>query len=218
MNRDFWISKWKKGETGFHQDEINPYLKEFLPELGLKKGDLIFVPLCGKSRDMLWLSEEGYPLLGVELSSLACEAFFNERGIEPEYEVWGPFSKYRSREVSLLCGDFFDLGAGDLKDVKAVYDRASLIALPPEMRERYAAHLKKNLPSNVPILLITLSYPEGEMEGPPFSVTAEEVDKHYSHEFHISDVVSREIIGEEPLFQSRGLTSLVERVFILKPR
>ena len=218
MNRDFWISKWLKGETGFHQDEINSYLKKYWPELGLEKGALVLVPLCGKSRDMLWLAEEGHSILGVELSTLACNAFFAENKLPFTPKRGDCFISYQCDEVTILCGDFFDLTADDLKGIKAVYDRASLIALPPEMRERYALHLKKNLPQNVPILLLTLSYPEGEMNGPPFSIPAKEVERLYSDEFHVNEVWSREIIDEEPLFKSRGLTSLVEKVFILKPQ
>ncbi|MDH3972874.1 MAG: thiopurine S-methyltransferase [Deltaproteobacteria bacterium] len=217
MNREFWISKWKKGETGFHQDEINPYLKKFWPEIGLEKGRTVFVPLCGKSRDMSWLAGEGYPVLGVELSSLACEAFFSEKGLQPDCRKPGLFSRYHCGDISLLCGDLFDLTTDDLKDVRAVYDRASLIALPPDMRERYAAHLKKNLPQNVPMLLLTLSYGEGEMNGPPFSVTVDEVKKLYSDTFHVRNVLSRDIIEEEPLFKSRGLASLIEKVYLLVP-
>ena len=53
-----------------------------------------------------------------------------------------------------------------------MYDRASLIALPPEMRERYARHLAGILPPATQILLITLDYPQPEMPGPPFAVSA----------------------------------------------
>lgn len=217
MNRDFWLSKWNKGETGFHQDQINSYLKKYWPHLGLEKGATVFVPLCGKSRDMLWLAGAGHPVVGVEFSPMACEAFFDENRLSVSSAERGDFTSYEGNDITLLCGDFFDLKADELKDVKGVYDRASLIALPPPMRERYAAHLKKNLPSDVPILLLTLTYPQKEMKGPPFSVTFDEVERLYSDAFQVSELISREIIGEEPLFQSRGLTSLVESVFLLKP-
>lgn len=217
MNRDFWLSKWNKGETGFHQDEINSYLKKYWPELGLEKGVNFFVPLCGKSRDMLWLVQEGHSVLGVEFSPMACEAFFTENKLAFEKKESKDYDLYCSDNVAIRCGDFFDLKAEDLKEVKGVYDRASLIALPPDMRERYSNHLKQHLPKGVPILLLTLSYPQGEMNGPPFPVTPDEVEKLYSDEYEIKEVLSREIIDEEPLFQSRGLTSLVERVFVLKP-
>src|SRR5574340_1608572 len=146
MKKDFWLERWERKEIGFHQDEINPYLRQYWQELHLARGSEVFVPLCGKSRDMLWLREQGHAVLGVELSPLAAQAFFEENGLSPQRTRGERFDSYEADGIRILCGDFFDLDRDDLAGVKAVYDRASLIALPPEMRERYARHLESILP------------------------------------------------------------------------
>jgi thiopurine S-methyltransferase len=131
MEEEFWLERWDRGQIGFHQREVNPDLRRSWPDLGLAPGDPVFVPLCGKSRDMGWLRSQGHPVLGVELSPRAVSDFFSESGLEPE---WRRHRKLRVAEaggVRIHQGDFFDLTAEDLAGVGAVYDRAALIALPP---------------------------------------------------------------------------------------
>ena len=146
MEKNFWLERWEREEIGFHQNEINPYLRQYWQELHLARGSEVFVPLCGKSRDMLWLREQGHSVLGVELSAIAAQAFFKENDCAPQHVTGGKFERYETDGMRILCGDFFDLGKDDLAQVGAVYDRASLVALPPEMRERYARHLVSILP------------------------------------------------------------------------
>ena len=65
MEIDFWLERWKNNETGFHQPVINPYLAYFYGEKGAtaeqREKLKVFVPLCGKSKDMLWLSQAARP-------------------------------------------------------------------------------------------------------------------------------------------------------------
>ena len=76
MKHDFWHERWAAGKLGFHQQKINARLMKFCSALELNRGDTIFVPLCGKSLDLLWLSRNGYKPLGCELSDIACRDFF----------------------------------------------------------------------------------------------------------------------------------------------
>src|SRR3569623_953180 len=41
----------------------------------------IFIPLCGKSKDMLWLRAQGHAVIGVEVVARAVEAFFAENAL-----------------------------------------------------------------------------------------------------------------------------------------
>ena len=107
MRHDFWHNRWERNEIGFHQDETNHYLRQFFPTLNLVKGARVFVPLCGKSLDLLWLHDQGYQVVGVELSEQAVRDFFAENGFNPCIEVHGSFLSYRAENVQLLCGDFF---------------------------------------------------------------------------------------------------------------
>lgn len=168
MDPSFWHHRWQENRIGFHQNQINFHLERFWPQLNVPSGERVFVPLCGKSLDMLWLASQGYRVFGVELSPIAVSDFFRENGLTPKVEKSGAFERYRYGEIEILCGDFFNLETSHLKDVRGVYDRASLIALPSEMRFEYAGHLRRILPGRPPILLITLDYPKEARQGPPF--------------------------------------------------
>lgn len=218
MEEDFWLERWRRQETGFHQRRVNALLMEHWHDLGLAEGDPVFVPLCGKSRDMLWLWQQGHPVVGVELSPLAVAAFFSENDLAPEVHREGSFEVAESGGIRLLCGDFFDLTADELAGVKGVYDRAALIALPPDLRTRYAARMAELLPPGTPMLLVTLEYPQKEMQGPPFSVPLEEVERLYALYGEIRALTRRSILSEEPHFADRGVTALHECAFLVTLR
>ncbi len=185
MEHRFWLERWEQDQIGFHQTEINQYLSEHWRELGLADGAPVFVPLCGKSLDMLWLREQGHPVLGIELSEKAVKAFFQENALSAEVGRDERFVTYRTDDLRLLVGDFFALTSEDMGEVRAIYDRASLIALPPDMRRDYARHMAALLQGGAHILLVTMEYEAGAIEGPPFSVAEEEVRALYDECFEV---------------------------------
>lgn len=215
MDPEFWHGRWERDQIGFHQTEINVHLRNFWGRLGAARDMPVFVPLCGKSQDMRWLAEQGHPVVGVEISPLAVEAFFADNGLTATRTEQGAFTRWHSGSITILCGDFFALRPEDVADVGGVYDRASLIALPPEMRQRYARHMAHLLAPSIPCLLVTFEYPQQQMDGPPFSVTASEVDALYRDSFDLERLYHRNILDENARFKELGLTSLVERVFRL---
>lgn len=217
MDREYWLDRWEQEDIGFHQSTINSHLCEYWQSLHLARGSEVLVPLCGKSRDMLWLREQGHGVLGVELSRLAAEAFFTGNGFKPRHISGDKFIHMETNAMRILCGDFFDLDKNDLAKISAVYDRAALIALPSEMRARYVTHLLNILPPQVQILLITLDYPETEMSGPPFPVSVDEVVALYQLHANISVLAQQDVLTQNPRFQERGLSRLQENILLLKP-
>lgn len=218
MKKDFWLERWEREEIGFHQNEVNPHLCEFWPDLNLARGSMVFVPLCGKSRDMLWLREQRHQVMGVELSAIAVQAFFKENGYTPHHVSSGKFDCCEADGIRILCGDFFDLTRDDVANVSAVYDRASLIALPPEMRVSYVRHLVSLLPHATQILLITVEYSQTEMQGPPFSVSSGEVEALYREYAEVRLLAELDVLAQNPRFQQRGLSRLQENIFLLTLR
>lgn len=216
MEHEFWHARWERQQIGFHQQAINPYLLRFWPTLKTPAASRLFVPLCGKSRDMLWLRQQGHEAVGVELSEIAVEAFFSENGLVPEIDRVGDFKRYRVEGLVLLCGDFFKLDATTLGAIDAVYDRASLIALPPEMRLAYARHLQSLLKRGVKTLLIAFEYPQHQMPGPPFSVQQEEVATLFGGGWDIELLSDEDILVQEPRFRERGVTQLHEKIYLLE--
>lgn len=218
METSFWIDRWQRNEIGFHQESVNAYLQTFWPRLGLPAGATVFVPLCGKSRDLLWLAAQGYRVLGVEISPIAVAAFFTENGLAPERVATEAFVQWRHDELTLLCGDFFALTPQQLQDVAAVYDRASLIALPPTLRERYVQRLAELLAPGTEVLLISLEYPPHQMQGPPFCIPEAQVHTLYDNAFQVTSIHTESVLDSNPRFRERGLTELREHVYIVNRR
>jgi thiopurine S-methyltransferase len=217
MDQDFWQQRWARNEIGFHLSEVNPYLQQFWSVLNVPAGAQVLVPLCGKSLDMLWLAEQGYRVLGVELAEAAVQAFFSEQGLVAEINQVGEFRRYRSGAIEVLCGDFFSLTAADLLECRALYDRAALIALPAPLRERYAAHLAAILPPGCAGLLVVLDYPQEQMPGPPFAVGEAEVQRLLAApQWALQVLEARDVLGENWRFLQRGLSQLSERVYRLQ--
>jgi thiopurine S-methyltransferase len=125
---------------------------------------------------MKYLIDHGFHVGGVELSSLAIDRFFNENQIEYKASKVGDFDLYQGKDIDIYCGDFFKLKRDYLGEVSYIYDRAALIALNPDLQKKYVGHLKEILPNGSKILLLTMFYPENEMEGPPFSVGDDNVE------------------------------------------
>ncbi|MBK8694024.1 MAG: thiopurine S-methyltransferase [Deltaproteobacteria bacterium] len=177
MNPDFWESRWREGQIGFHEGAPNVFLNEHVAKLGASRR--VLVPLCGKSEDLAFLAARGHAVVGVELVDDAVRAFFAEHGLTPTVTPRGVLTEYSHGPITLFSGDFFATTRELLGPVDALYDRAALIALPESMRARYVAHLRALLPAGADGLVITVEYPQEAMEGPPFSVPEAEVRRHY---------------------------------------
>ena len=214
MNPDFWHQRWQENQIGFHQAAPTPLLLKHWPSLGVPAGAKVFVPLAGKSLDMLWFAAQGHRVLGVELSTLAVEQFFAEHGLQPDIETTRYGTHYRAGDIEIINGDAFGLDEVALRDCAAVFDRAALIALPPELRARYASELYAKLPAGCRGLLVTLEYPQAERDGPPFSVPEDEVRTEFGRDWDIDLLDRRPIPPEHPGFVS-GVSKLDTAVYSL---
>ncbi|MDR7194367.1 thiopurine S-methyltransferase [Luteimonas terrae] len=213
MQPEFWHERWSSNRIGFHRDAPLPLLVAHWPALDLAPDVRVFVPLCGKSLDMVWLTERGHRVLGVELSELAVRQFFEERGLRPAIHETSAGRHFVAGAYELIVGDAFALEADVLADCAAVYDRAALIALPPELRRMYAATAWRRLPAGCRGLLVTLDYPQAEKSGPPFSVAADEVHALLDRDWRIDAVERRDILANEPGFVADGVTALSTAVY-----
>ena len=210
MQPDFWHARWRLGQIAFHQSAVDPHLLEHWPELGLASASRVFVPLCGKSLDLLWLLERGHGVTGVELSAVALESFCMEQGIPARRGALGVFELYEAANLELYCGDFFALTPELIGACAAVYDRAALIAWAPEQRGAYVEHMAALTSPGTQTLLITLEYAQAQMSGPPFSVGADEVERWYGRHHSIQRLSRQDVLANEPRFRSRGVTELHE--------
>lgn len=215
MDPDFWLERWSRDEIGFHQAEGNPLLAAHWPTLGLPPDAQVLVPLCGKTPDMAWLAARGHAVIGVELSDKAARDFFSEQQLQPEIRQRDGFTVYSAGEVSIWVGDFFAMPAAELAACDALYDRASLIALPPETRPRFAASLTQKLPVGCRGLLIALDYDQSAMAGPPFSVPESEIRQLFEPAFAVECLARRETLADNERFRQKGLSQLWESAYRL---
>ena len=214
MESSFWQQRWQENKIGFHLDSVNPLLIKYADKLQLGPGQQVFVPLCGKTQDLIWLAEQGYRVFGIELSQVAVDAFFAENNLNPYKVKKDGMTLYQAGLITLVCGDFFQLTATQMVNVAAVYDRAAFIALPEEMRPAYSQHLNL-LCSKQARLLVTLDYEQSEMAGPPFAVLENELGKDYAVGFSLNCIERNDVLAEHGHFAAKGLNSLHESVYIL---
>ena len=210
MNADFWHTRWESGRVGFHQDEVNRYLTQYWDSLDVGEDATVFVPLCGKSLDMMWLRERGHKVVGVEFSPVAVRDFFVAHGIEATQTKTGSFERWEGGGFVLLCGDFYAMTEPDLEGATAVYDRAALIAM--DDRKRYVDHLRTLLPMGSPTLLVTIEYPQEQLGGPPFSVSDEEVHALFEGGFGMEQYASEDVLATNGRFTGR-VDWLYERAY-----
>lgn len=219
MQANFWHKKWESNQIGFHLPKPNPLLVEHFYALGLKQGARVFLPLCGKTVDIVWLLAQGFKVAGAELSAIAIEDLFHQLNLTPKITkkntLTYSLTQYSAPNIDIFVGDIFELNAETLGKVDAIYDRAALVALPIEMRKKYTEHLitmTKNATKPAPQLLICFEYDERLHAGPPFSVCADEVNLHYQTHYDLTLLASEVVEGG-----LKGQCPAIEHVWLLNP-
>jgi thiopurine S-methyltransferase len=210
MDARFWHDRWANNEIGFHKSEANPLLVKYFNELALAKGSRVFVPLCGKTLDIPWLLSNDYRVAGAELSAIAIEQLFAELGTTPAIEKSGGIDHYHANNIDIFVGDIFDVTRTMLGPVDAMYDRAALVALPENLRIQYTAHVAE-ITDHAPQLLICYEYDQRVTEGPPFSISHEEVRRHYGHRYNVTLLTSTDVPGG-----LKGKCTATEHVWLLR--
>jgi thiopurine S-methyltransferase len=209
MDTQFWHRRWENNEIGFHEDAPNPLLVKHVAELALAQGSRVFLPLCGKTLDIHWLLANGYQVRGVELSKIAVEQLFADLAVTPEISRHGELARYRAPAIDIFNGDIFCLSSQLLGPVDAIYDRAALVALDGELRDRYAAHVTQ-ITGRAPQLLICYEYAQSQMTGPPYSIGADEVRRLYGDQYALTLAENASIAGG-----FKGKLAACESVWIL---
>lgn len=214
-DRDGWAARWREGRIQFHVDKVNPILDRYVDRLLPEGIGRVFVPLCGKSVDLGWLVEKGHEVVGVELVEMAVEDLFNGMGGNHRIFIQGEFQSWQSNGLEVLVGDLFELDAKVSGKFDAIWDRAAFVALQPSDRDRYAPHLQEFLRPNGRILLSTISYDGSKMEGPPFSVSADEVHRHFGNSLSVEKLDESINIDPNLCFTENGVDRVLEEVWLI---
>ena len=203
-----WLQRWEQGNIGWHESAGSDLLRKWWDVLPSQQR--VLVPLCGKALDLLWLEQRGHHVTGVELSAIAIEAFFAEHQLEYTTNDTDGLVCYRAndRHIEIFCGDYFSFNS---EPFSAVFDRGALVALPPALRAQYAEQTTRLMAPGAAQLLITLSYAQEVIAGPPFSVESSEVRSYWpglpvAEEFEA-------LQQSPPKFRQAGLKSVMETLW-----
>ena len=215
-----WHARWAEGRTGFHMGKPHAHLEDFEQQWLGEGPHTVLVPLAGKTEDIPWLLSRGHQVVAVELVPHAVAAYHADRGVEAQRSAEGPYEVWRSPGLTYLQGDIFYLGpahllAQDGSPVDRVWDRAAIIALPPELRARYAALLLERLAPGTRTLMVTLSYDQAVMDGPPFSVPDEEVRRLFRESARLEQLLHADTEAEDN-FKKAGLSTMGHSTWLLE--
>lgn len=213
MDADFWLNAWDKGSIGFHRSDYHPELLKYFKHIKPKGDDKILVPLCGKSKDMLFLHDQGLKITGVEFSNKACEEFFSENELEFLRTDKNNFDVFEGKAHTLYCGDYFSFDPGHKYD--AAYDRAAIVALDPKSRTKYAKQYAHLLNKNGKLLLLSFEYDQSKVQGPPFSVEEYFIRELFENEFEVEVLESKAVEIGSPRFIEAGVIEAVQKSYLL---
>ncbi|MCH8550370.1 MAG: thiopurine S-methyltransferase [Natronospirillum sp.] len=218
MDTDYWEDRWATGDTPWQLEQVNPLLQRFLPDLQVASGSRVLVPLCGQSLDMLWLRDQGYQVVGIELSEQSIRGFLEHHDLQAEKASFDWGIRYALPGLDLLHADIFALDAVQVGPVDLIWDRAALVALPQAMRADYIRQLMALTPTRPPLLCWTLEYEQQQVAGPPFSVWLDEVERLLGRDAAVTTLLHRDSLARSPGFREAGVSALQERLWLAQWR
>jgi len=178
MKAEDWLEKWRITQIGFHKDVVHADLLRWSGRFLDGGSHRVLVPLCGKTLDLDWLVRQGHEVVGIELSPIAAEAVFTESGRPFTIRHQDGLAIYESPGLTILCGDIFTVQRAHVGDPDRVWDRAAMVALPPEVRSDYVAKIRA-LAGPGRLLLNAFEYDQSLRDGPPYSVPQSQVREVY---------------------------------------
>jgi len=254
-NLSTWSKRWKESKTGWHKLQPHHFLEkyghEIIPNFATPPSTIdaactdsdhatagkqvrVFVPLCGKTVDMAFMAEHRgvREVVGIDGIRKALDEFSTEN---PNLQIeeqsthhHRAVEKLSGNGIALLRGDLFDLD-DDMTGGKfdCIFDRASLVAIQPELRERYVETMGKLMKPGGTILLVTLDRRDGtddaKKAGPPYSVDEREVRRLYEGLDWVTSVTKLDEFDELendksriPHWKEQGINLLFELCLLIK--
>ena len=212
MQPEFWFKSWQSGgtKTSFHRSDVHPFIQIYTPDY-LLRGQRILVPLCGKDNALMWYRDRAAHVIGIELSSIAIEQFFHEHSLA---YIKTDDGRYEADKITIFNRNIFDIKPIEVGKIDLVYDRAALVALPQDLRQRYRHKIDDFMHIGSKCLLITLEFSPYLGATPPFSITPEEVQRYYGDRYTIEHLENAELPNHR-MVQKFNLNFLREHGFLL---
>jgi len=215
----YWQARWSTGQSQWHSDKPHQYLVKYIDKL--TEGDAkirIFLPLCGKAGDLMWLYKAGHTVLGVEGVPFVVEQFFRENKVEHEKTYMQDINgwKFKSKDgrLTVYACDFFRLTPGILGPIDAVYDRGALEAITPQDRQQYVQVMRQLLGPQFRYILNAYEYDDTLFQGPPRNLPRDEVFNLFA-DFCEVDIL--EEMDKPTAADKFNLEWMVKVMYTLKP-
>ncbi|XP_066274732.1 probable thiopurine S-methyltransferase [Branchiostoma lanceolatum] len=221
MTLEDWHAKWRRGKTKFHMSKVHPSLQKFYDRLLLgKERARVFVPMCGKTLDLKWLSDQGHAVVGNEVVEMACRQFFEEHDLQYTTEriegVDGTVFKATDIDLQLFNCDFYKLTSDVTGSFDCIWDRGAMAAANPEDRDRYANVVVSLLKPTGAYLLDLFELENTVFAGPPHGITDARVDELFASKCNIEVLMRADRLGDWQ--RSWGLDAFWEVVRLLTPK
>lgn len=213
-DRPFWESRWSTGQIGFHRLEPNSLLRDHVSFFEGRRR--VYVPLCGKSIDLVYLREQGHEVVGSEFVPLAIEQFFDELGEKPKVETRGKYRVHSVNKLSIVEGDAFALQPEHLGGkVDAIFDRGSLVAIDPRSRNDFVDSFARLVVPQGRLGCVVFEYDQSKIDGPPWSVSHKDLDALFGTRATVR------LLGERPegvstRLAEAGVRDVAERMYAVE--
>lgn len=251
-----FLFQWTNRKIGFHLPDVNALLLKHIHHIFPSKTDdddaktcsntRVFVPLCGKTVDMTYLTTMSSEVVGVEGIRQALEEYAKESYDDLQIDVdkttiKNGFEYFSGKKITLLRGDYFELDESKTNGkFGIIYDRASMVAIEPSKRSEYVDVLGKLLlkkgddndesTGGGRILLISLerkssklSDDELKVVGPPFTLPESTVRELYESLDWVESVTLLDSIDQlevkpEDRLRYPDLDQLLQHVFLIQAK
>jgi len=216
-----WSNRWREGRAGWHNDGVHKTLAKYFNVVADGRTDLkIFVPLCGKAKDLKWMHDQGHRIVGVEFDEQVVRELFDEAGIAiASIDQVGGLQRFSNADgrFKVYQGDFFlykQEFESELMD--GVWDRGSLVAVNIADRQKYASIMLSALSPTCRYLLDALEYDVSEYTGVPHCLTGDEIEQLYGANCDIEHLERADRL--EDRWKKQGLTKFEECVYLITPK
>ncbi|KAL7440001.1 hypothetical protein ACHAXM_012186 [Skeletonema potamos] len=255
----FWAARWSGTALGWHKHDVNPHLQKYNDLLVERdEKNRIFVPLCGKSVDMAYLASNSKVshVVGIDIVKQAAEEFSEDHPTlslkefrRESCDATSSGSIFHGDGITIIVGDLFDLLQMQSEDrakyitlgstastdgstsylFDSIYDRASMVAIDPSLRNDYATHIGDLLSPGGVVLLVTLDRRKvtnaaAKSDGPPFSINESEVRQLYESQEWVDTVELLEDVDDlttdddKQRWEKKGVLELYELVFVIRKK
>ncbi|ASG67070.1 thiopurine S-methyltransferase [Francisella halioticida] len=215
-NNQYWLNRWQNNDIeNFSQESPNEFLIKHFSKLKITSSSTCLIPMCGSSIDILFFLSKGIKVIGIELSEKAAVSFFAENHIKYEIVDKNGYRYYKGDNVVIYVSDIFNLSeiVKNIPTFDIWYDRGAYIALPKELRAKYAKMMLEVCSGKTQILLLVMEH-DRKSQTPPFSVSQDELIKNFSPniEFTLIDSELRDNIPDYR--KAEGMTFQYYKTYI----